>query len=273
MVILYFKYGDHSNRLFQNLHFEAFCLENNINYINPSFANMQAYYKDPCRLKDSNRFSLSIQPAVLNFLKRLSNKFKVFPNIIHFDNENTSNAQVLLKAKTSNIYAGGWYFRNSNLLKKYQDHFTKKYSLKEDYYSDIELLKTIIDKKNNGIIVVGVHIRRGDYKTWMSGKYHFEDSVFLDNMRQLQGEINQQQKETFFIIFSNEQIKIHENENVAVSKNEWFIDHHLMSCCNYLIGPPSTFTLWASYIGKVPYYQIPNKDAKISLNSFKYCNG
>jgi hypothetical protein len=269
MLILSFASGNHSNRLIQNLHFEAFCLENNIKYINPSFADMLAYYKNPCNLGISDKFSLSNHPSVLNFFDKL----KIFPNIISFKKENTRDTQVLLKAKTSKIYTGGWFFRNINLTEKYQDYFIKKYSLKEDYYSNIELLKTIIDKKNNGYVVVGVHIRKGDYKTYLGGQYYFEDAVFLNNMQQMQQEMNQQQKETFFIIFSNEHITLQENESTVFSKNEWFVDHHLMSCCNYLIGPPSTFTLWASYIGKIPYYHISNKDTKLSLNSFEYCKG
>ena len=38
--------GNHSNRLFQNIHFQAFCLENNIIYKNPTFKDMQKLY--PC---------------------------------------------------------------------------------------------------------------------------------------------------------------------------------------------------------------------------------
>ena len=41
-----------------------------------------------------------------------------------------------------------------------------------------------------------------------------------------------------------------------------------MSMCDYLIGPPSTFTSWASFIGNVPTYHIKNKYKKIELSDF-----
>ena len=32
------------------------------------------------------------------------------------------------------------------------------------------------------IFVVGVHIRRGDYKTWEGGKYYFEHQEYAEQM-------------------------------------------------------------------------------------------
>lgn len=66
---------------------------------------------------------------------------------------------------------------------------------------------------------------------------------------------------------------MNENDNIKKSTNEWYIDHFLMSKCDYLIGPPSTFTMWASYIGKVKYYHIENDSGEIRLSDFKYCKG
>lgn len=44
-----------------------------------------------------------------------------------------------------------------------------------------------------------------------------------------------------------------------------------MSKCDYLNGPPSTFTLWASYMGRVKYYQIKDNTGNIYINDFSYC--
>lgn len=42
-----------------------------------------------------------------------------------------------------------------------------------------------------------------------------------------------------------------------------------MSQCDYLIGPPSTFTGWASYIGNVPLKYIESKNIDFTLEDFK----
>jgi hypothetical protein len=121
--------------------------------------------------------------------------------------------------------------------------------------------------KENDTIIIGVHIRRGDYENWQDGKYYFDDNIYKNYICTLKKEIKHNNKKCFFIIFSNEDVLINENEYIHISTNEWYIDHFLMSKCDYLIGPPSTFILWASYIGKVKYYHIENDSGEINLNN------
>jgi hypothetical protein len=173
-----------------------------------------------------------------------------------------------------NIYTGGWYFRVNNLTEKYQDYFIKKYTLKDEFIKNNDLYALIIKQKENDNIVIGVHIRRGDYKYWCNGKYYFDDCTYKKYIYALRDKIKHEyNKKTFFIIFSNENIIFDENEYIYKSTNEWYIDHFLMSKCDYLIGPPSTFTMWASYIGKVKYYHITNNNGNINLDDFNCCKG
>lgn len=44
MVYLCSRYGDHANRLFQAVHFEAICKYHRINFYNLDFADMNAIY-------------------------------------------------------------------------------------------------------------------------------------------------------------------------------------------------------------------------------------
>ena len=100
------------------------------------------------------------------------------------------------------------------------------------------------------------------------------NDIFLKYMKKIQLEINLQGKEVVFVVFSNEKVKFTiESTNIIYSENKWYVDHYLMSQCNYLIGPPSTFSLWASYVGKTPYYHIKDVIEDISLNNFKCCTG
>jgi hypothetical protein len=135
-------------------------------------------------------------------------------------------------------------------------------------------LEKIAYLKNNKQIVVGVHIRRGDYKYWMEGKYFFNDNVYLTYMWNISKDIEKEyNKKCSFIIFSNTKISINESDNIYKSENKWYIDHYLMSKCDFLIGPPSTFTLWASYIGKVKYFHIRNDSGKVNIDDFILCEG
>jgi hypothetical protein len=172
------------------------------------------------------------------------------------------------------IYVSGWYFRVPNLTKKYQNYFIQNYRLKEKYIKGNKLLEIINNLKNEGQYVIGVHIRRGDYKYWQSGRYYFDDCVYLKYMRTIGKDIETIYKKRYsFIIFSNENTSFNDKNNIYKSKNKWYIDHYLMSKCDFLIGPPSTFTMWASYVGKVKYFHIQNESGKIDLNDFILCEG
>jgi acyl-CoA synthetase (AMP-forming)/AMP-acid ligase II len=144
--------------------------------------------------------------------------------------------------------------------------------LKEKFCRNNILSNKITELKNKKCFVVGVHIRKGDYKYWKEGKYYFSDDVYLKYMSNIESEINKiSGRKCSFIIFSNENISINETENIIISRNKWYIDHFLMSQCDLLVGPPSTFTLWASYIGKVKYFHIEDNSGKISIDDFRYC--
>jgi hypothetical protein len=46
-----------------------------------------------------------------------------------------------------------------------------------------------------------------------------------------------------------------------------------MQNCDLLVGPPSTFTLWASYSASVPYIHLQSVDDGVSLESASICPG
>jgi hypothetical protein len=192
---------------------------------------------------------------------------------ISFNDDNIPHS-LITKSDKNNIYVGGWCFRDNELTTKYQDYFICNYTLKEEYYKDNNLYLEMVNLKKNGNIIIGIHIRRGDYKLWNEGKYFFDDDVYMVYIQNMKNEIEiKYNRQCKFILFSNEPLSFVENENTYISKNNWYVDQFLMSKCDYLIGPPSTFTLWASYIGKVKCYHIEDKSGIINLENFNYCKG
>lgn len=278
MVILIKSSGNHSNRLFQTLHFEAFCKEHNIEYINPSFANMHRYYENPCKLsKTLIDFLLKSKIVV-----KISKKLNLLQNTISFDgkaleqkaNENIKQLSHSMK-QNKRHYVDGFRFRVPELTAKYQDFFIQKYALKEEYWKDNPLLQAMINERSKSNVIVGVHIRRGDYITWQDGRCYFDDGVYHSYMENVRNEIKKKlNKKCTFFIFSNEKINFQENCSQYISiNNEWYIDQFLLSKCDYIIGPQSTFSLWASYMGKNKYFQIQDDSGKIHLEDFRCCTG
>jgi hypothetical protein len=263
MVILLNGCGNHSNRLFQTLHLESFCLEKGILYKNLSFVDMATYY-------DGNS---SI------FLKIISKFFQVLEKLhiirtYNFSNDDETQTYKTLMETKKIIFINGWRFRVPELTTKYQDYFIKRYSLNSEFYKNNESIKKIEKIKAQQAILVGVHIRRGDYDEWMDGKYYFDDDLYLKNMHSIGKQLEAQySKNIVFVIFSNTTITIPPQDDRIIENNPWYIDQYLMSKCDYIIGPPSTFSMWASYIGKTKYFHITNETGEINLADFVYCHG
>ena len=169
----------------------------------------------------------------------------------------------ILKHKKSIILVKSWYFRCNDYISMYRDYFVKKYTpinLNSEEYNNIK------NQFKNYDLKVGIHIRRGDYKEWNDGLYYYEDDVYYDIIEQFSNLYKN--KKILFILFSNEEINLKPNYDYIISKCKWYEDHSLMSICDYLIGPPSTFTSWASFIGNVPTYHIKDKHKNIELSDF-----
>jgi len=158
MIIMAFPSGNHSNRLIQNLHFEAFCKEYDIEYINPSFSDMHDYYISPCNLFKSLKFYKEYY-YILRIMKKLK-ILKITRFVKIFDTENENNINTLLSSLPHDIYVGGFNFKVYSLTEKYQDYFIGKYTLKDKYIENNELYNLMKKLKENNTIIIGVHIRR-----------------------------------------------------------------------------------------------------------------
>jgi hypothetical protein len=269
MIILVSPSGNHSNRLFQTIHFEAFAKEFKLNYINISFNDIAHIF--------DGRFTLfeKYGSKLLKILIRLFN-IKAFDFNEAFIEQCAGNYQFL---KKNVVFVEGWGFRCDELTNKYRYYFQCKYSFSKtlltDYiYHTNKNIGLILDCFRESDVKIGVHIRRGDYLEWMDGIHYYDNEVYIRAIQRMRGFFSQLRIK--FIVFSSESLNIDLSDDVIISDNDWYIDHYLMSCCDYLLGPPSTFTMWASYISTADtkYYHIKDRnDLPESISDFVTCNG
>ena len=274
MVFLYKRFGDKSNRLLQNMHVEAYCKHNNIEYHNFEFYDMEDFYgiKDKYSFKKIPKIflpNLNTRYGIIENLSKFAAKLNI-KNFLIFDYmniEDRNNIALYDKQILENIdkiiFVSGWEFRVPELAIRYRDYFKEKYTPKLKKPS---FIYDIYEKFKNYDIKVGVHIRRGDYRGWNNGKYFYEDEVYNDKIEQFSNLFKD--KKILFILFSNEEITLKPKRDYIISKCDWYEDHYLLSLCDYIIGAPSTFTIWASFIGNVPLMHILGRDDKVNLNSF-----
>ena len=181
MVFLYKRFGDKSNRLLQNIHFEAYCKHNNIEYHNLEFYDMEYIYgikdkysfkKLPPILLPSLNTRYGIIEGISNFCKKMHIKNYLIYDYMDInlrENIELYDSQILSN-KNKTIFVSGWDCRVTDLVYQYRDYFSKKYTpinLNSEEYNNIKNKFADYDLK------VGIHIRRGDYKEWNKGRFFF----------------------------------------------------------------------------------------------------
>ena len=107
-------------------------------------------------------------------------------------------------------------------------------------------------------LVIGLHVRKGDYKYWLGGKYYFSDSEYNCVCKTIKKKF----PDVMFFIASNEKISkemtsdLEYFSNIDGSAPE---DLYALSKCDYILGPPSTFSYWAGFYGNkfIEYIEDP----------------
>lgn len=129
----------------------------------------------------------------------------------------------------------------------------------------------IAEMRQTSDLIVGVHIRRGDYATWNDGRFFYELEDYRQFMLRIQALY--QNKRVSFFISSNEDFPLDTFKGCNCRRfgkepSGAILDLYTLSICDLMIGPFSTYSRWASFIGEVPLCFLETKDQQFTENSF-----
>lgn len=159
----------------------------------------------------------------------------------------------------------------------------KRNKNKEQYFEELKFLFTpsnaIIQSclvKMNQIkcynkIVIGLHIRYGDYRAHENGKYYYELDQYREKVEEIIAEFDKNTTIALYIA-SNEKIDLNNFNGLnpfTLELSSATSDLYMLSECDYIIGPPSTYSAWAAFYGQKPIYFIENIEDKVSIRDFK----
>lgn len=165
-----------------------------------------------------------------------------------------------------NIVVSGWFVRYYDLFLKYRNEICELFTLDEQYTAPVKAKMQNAEQKAKGnVIRLGVHIRRGDYAQWRDGQFFFSDEVYAAHINK------------FAEMHPDKELHVYLSTNDPSVKEEHFQElcpkvsiHHLqgnapedlfmLSECDYLIGPPSTFSMVAAMYRDIPLYRMDSAD-------------
>jgi len=278
MVIIQKRTGRFANRLLLFSKFIANSIEHNYELINPCFYEYRKYFKST-RENDFGDFSISVElPYSIPFhlfsmsttpLSWILPKTAIYEFVVanHQNPVDMTESAFYERAVAKTVFARGWNFMERENIVKHS-HIIRKFFTPDNKVLSVAN-ENIKNLKNQCDTVVGVHIRRGDYRKWQNGKFFYTDEVYLDKMMQLKKILNKKGKTPGFLISSNENIEPNHFDSVPVrmAAGSELQDLYSLSMCDFILGPPSTYSMWASFYGQTQVHFIRSEKEKIKLES------
>ena len=254
--------GRMCNNILQYGHVYAWAREHGRKSISMRFCYKYQYFKI-CHTKGHNFLTYIIA--------KYAAKWGLIPTVSYDDfsaETAQSNERFILTHNT--LVVKGWEVRFYDLFIKYKKEILDLFTFDE---AIISKTRSFMGKAAENELRLGVHIRRGDYKTWQNGKYFYEDDVYQDYIRQFQTLFPE--KDITVYICSNAptlnktsyQAQL-QGMKIIFPKGGQEDDLCLLSECDYLIGAPSTFSLVASMYYDIPLCWMEEKDIKLTTASF-----
>ena len=164
----------------------------------------------------------------------------------------------------------GWFtMDDTRYLEKTKKELQHIFQPRKEITDKAELMVSNIRKEAD--LVVGVHIRHGDYKTFFNGRYYYTLEEFHQFMLKIQAFYAD--KRVAFFISSNETFSVNIFEGCKCYRfgkepSGDILDLHTLSLCDRILGPWSTYSRWASFIGEVPLCFLKYKDQQFNDKSF-----
>jgi Glycosyl transferase family 11 len=285
--------GRMGNRLLLFAHFIAFAEEHGYRVRNFTFQTYAKFFVGTCRdiyceypVREGRRW-LSSVPGLsklvvdTRFLFRAARLVRLLNRNFSLLGRSVVNLEQLpggitlldgpevqsLVSPAKTVIVNGWRLRAPESLRKHAEKVRRYFDPVPEIEQKVRLLMERV--RQNAQVVVGVHIRHTDYRRWRGGKYFFPASRYAEWMRGLPAQFSG--AKVSFLVCSDEPRSQEEfpGLSVVLSQNSPIEDLYALAQCDYVLGPMSTFSQWASFQGDKPLLHLHHTDDQVDREKFR----
>ncbi len=144
----------------------------------------------------------------------------------------------------------GWQFRASASFERHRDAILAALALREDLAAVGRALVARLRAESD--VVIGIHMRHGDYRHFLDGRFFFDADRYARWMHELREQFPG--RDVAFVVSTNapQPREVFEGLPVTLAPGDAIEDLAALGDCDYLLAPPSTFSAWASFMGARP---------------------
>jgi hypothetical protein len=117
-------------------------------------------------------------------------------------------------------------------------------------------------------LLIGIVIRREDYKQYAGGRYFYSMPLYRSIADRCVQLFSSKTLRFFFCSVDQESMQVMQGLDFFYRPGCPLGNLYVLSSCHFLISPPSTYAMWASFIGDVPLYTISNPLFSFTLSDF-----
>lgn len=289
VIVLVRNFGQLGNRLLLSAHLIAAAREYGVPFLNPSFAEYAQYFSSTandlwCRYPSVTAHSFH-QTLTRPLSRRLAyraayltgkalwqcQRFGMPVPMIRLRGNETcdlSSDSFRRRAQaTTPLLLSGWGFRSEPLLAKHAAAVRAHFEILPRHRDRVSSLMDCIGRGSKPII--GVHVRHGDYATFENGRFFFSVAQYVSAMQRIRQQLVVPDP-TFFVC-SNVPLDRKDFGDLQVHFGTGHLveDMYSLAETDFLIGPPSTFTGWASFYGNVPLQFMETADTAFDLSALR----
>ena len=293
MVIITDKCGRLANRLFLFAYFIANAIEFNYRICYPVFSDYAHYFQGTtndilCRYPPTPSFGILNSKArrLVCFLlfactaciaKFNFTLFRVVTLDIRSREDSDgdfelSDAGFIETREASRLlFAKGWLFRDGRNLRNHAEQVRVFFRPAARHAAVVGRLMDQARKDCD--ILVGIHMRQGDYQNWLGGRYFYTTEQYAGIIRRSRGLWGDRRVRYLICSNTKQDERSLAGLDYLLAGNNEVEDLYALACCDYLIGPPSTYSMWASFYGSVPLLQVEEPEQALALENFAIIEG
>lgn len=278
MIIVLRQGAQISNRLVALAALSAFCIRNNIRVLVLSLSDYSGVFEAS---KSLHGISLLLLPVRLYrlFCRLLSNRFvwrilRWCPGL-NYLTQARSWADLAPAALQRGIWiidqSGDWCSQMPPVSDSEAPIIRQIFRYHPRFHTQAS--RVYAHASARSAIVVGVHARRGDYAGHRGGIWFYTENDYLAWIEQAVQQLRPSQQDPIhFVLCSNEPgfLQAVNSPVLSVSPlSEGPADQLLLSMCDVIIGPPSTFSVWAAFLSDAKLLHLFSREQTISPSQLR----
>ncbi len=269
-LILKRDYGQLGNRLHTHANALSYAIEHDLNLLNLSFIGFASHFLPhkglsiDRHLPHASLFHHLLRlPQVISLLQRLAlsdrhlaklaNNLYIVQREDHETLEETELDRTLSSYhKPPRVLIRAWDLRCQQSLQKHAPEIRRRLTPTKATCDAVTHLLSSLPRHD---MLVGLHARRGDYALWQDGLHYHSWEQYAEWLHQTHAVLLRNGNHPTYLLCSDElpPADTFSPLPVAIEQRPIMTDLHALSSCQLLLGPPSSFSSWAAFYGKVPH--------------------